>query len=187
LRIAEVREAVGLSKWDGLIERIVPIETLNLFVVAPSTLQAAAISPAPRYIRVLEGNAWAPYIGRAPDLFRSGKLIVYYWRHKSEDEGKRAIDPDNPFRAFIDLNRPSIFANPIVAILLALSVVIAGSLFAKHDSDIISSAAFLWGLGSAVLAAFSLGLVTLIVRLVPKVRNACEKIYLAIENALYKA
>lgn len=187
VRIAEVREAVGLSKWDGLIARIVPIETLNLFIVAPSTLQAAAISPTPRYIRVLEGKAWVPYIGRAPDLFRSGKLIVYYWRYRSEDYAKKVIEPDYPFRAFLDLNRPSTFANPVVAIVLALSVVVAGSLIANHDSDIVSSAAFLWGLITAALAAAGLGLVTLVMRIIPSARNAGERIFLAVENALYKA
>ena len=106
LRVAETREQVNLTQWQALKDSIVPIEELNVFVMAPQTLQLVTASPSPRYVRLLEGDAWGEYIGRSPDLFRTGKMIVYYWRQNAED-GHR-VDTDTPFRGFLDLSKESL-------------------------------------------------------------------------------
>lgn len=183
LRVADVREAVGVPNWEGLKERIVPIERLNLFVMAPSSLQAAAMSPTPRYIRVLEGKAWVPYIGRAPDLFRTGKLIVYSWR--SDEHAQECIDTHTPFRVFLDLNRASVLANPLVAGAFATLTVFLGSLMAINIGDITRSTHVAWGAVAAVLAVGSIGLLSLVLRFVSGLRRIAQRAFFWFENLVY--
>lgn len=104
LRIAEIRETWDVPDADVLQDQIVPIQNLFLFVIAPTSLQLRATSPPLRYMRLLEGRAWEPYVGHATDIRRSGKLMVYYWRYNANDQNP-PIDSIKPFRAFLDLSQ----------------------------------------------------------------------------------
>ena len=185
MRVSEVREAVGVPQWDGLKDRIVPIDTLNLFVIAPSTLQVAAINPTPRYIRMLEGKAWVPYIGRAPDLFRTGKLIVYYWRHRSEDQDGRKITPESPFRVFMDLNRASVLGNPIVAGTLAFVAVFFGSLLAINAKDIFASTELIWAAIATGITLASVVGIGLVLSIFGDLRRLAQRLFFSFENLIY--
>ena len=108
-RVADVREAQEAMDWASLQDKIVPIRMLNAFVITPVSLQARSASPDLRYTRLLEGNAWEPYIRRRTGLFRSRHLLIFYW--KATD-----ISIHTPFRGFLDLSREfgvSSFANHV--------------------------------------------------------------------------
>lgn len=187
IRVAEVREAVGVRNWEGLKDRIVTIDALYLFVIAPSTLQATGMSPAPTYIRLLEGKAWKPYIGRATDLFHSDKLVIYQWRNFSSEKDAKPIDPQHPYRVFLDLNRASVLGNPIVASVVAFAIVLGAALLAVNGEEIVTSAAFVWSGFSIGIAFLGLTGVLLILRFVGFIRRPVLKAFLLFENFLYGA
>lgn len=190
LRVAETREAVNVEAWQALKNKIVPIEELNLFVMAPSTLQLKVTSPIPRYIRLLEGRAWGSYIGRAPDLFRTGKLIVYYWRHKSTEDVP-PIDVDNPFRAFLDLDKQDLlttFGNRTQALLLVFATVLFAGLLGPHTGDIARSIVDL-PMRVIIATAGVLGVGTLatsVIRLQSGARAAAWSVLSHVESVLFR-
>jgi hypothetical protein len=122
LRVSDVREGVALSDWASLRMRIVPVDKLNLFVIAPAYLQARSISPELRYMRLLENSAWENYLGRIPNS--SGeRLIIYHWRSKDETK----VDVNRPFLAFLDLTRDYgfvRFGNHVRASLIVVAVIL---------------------------------------------------------------
>lgn len=99
LRIADIRGTQQKSEWKGIQDRIIAIKKLNLFLIASNSFQIRSASPELHYMRLFEGRVWEPYLGRAVDLFRTEKLVIYEWRNNS------TISTTDPFRAFIDLGR----------------------------------------------------------------------------------
>lgn len=118
LRVADVRETWNVRDGEALKKRIIPIKEIFLFVIAPTWLQSRQVSPPTKYLRLLEGRAWKPYVGNASDI-QMGKLLVYYWKNMKDVE----VSKDNPFRAFLDLHReygPSAWRNHFRTLLLVL-------------------------------------------------------------------
>lgn len=101
LRVCDVRESVSERNLIALAAWIVPIQTLNMFVIVPASLKCRAANPTPRHVRMLEGEAWSSYLQRSARSLRTRKLAVYYWRGGGEPT--KYIDKRNPFRAFLDL------------------------------------------------------------------------------------
>ena len=148
LRVADLRETIIFEEWDDLENRIVPIDDLYLFVVAPSWLQHASSSPQLRYMRVLEGRVWENYLRRKTDFFRLEKMVIYYWRRGSTPSEKNRAHPESlkrtntitPFRAFLDLNKSNVisavgnFVLTVIAVFLA--ALIAG-IFGSHPKDLL--------------------------------------------------
>jgi hypothetical protein len=99
LRVSDVREAVAIRSWEALKERIVPVERLNLLVIAPDFLQMRAVSPSLRYMRLLESRAWENYLGQSPNISGQRRLIIYHWKND------KPVNVNTPFLAFIDLSR----------------------------------------------------------------------------------
>jgi hypothetical protein len=97
-RISDLRESWTVP--DGAIYRdaLVPIKKLYFFVVLPARFHDPTMSPRPRYMRILEGSLWEPYLQRAVYLLRQGKMTVYSWRAES-------ITITAPFRVFLDVTR----------------------------------------------------------------------------------
>jgi len=98
LRVADLRESLIDRTLVELEDRILPVAELYMFVIADWALQHRVSSPPLRHIRVLEGRVWEPYLNRATDLRRKGKLVIYYWKSTQETTAV------NPFRAFLDLS-----------------------------------------------------------------------------------
>lgn len=109
IRISDVRESIIVPQWKALEDRIVPIESLNLLVIAPAKLRCQSVSPAYHYMRLLEGQAWQQYTNRVAGKWKSERLIVYQWRSDAPVGANPplVIDPTNPFRVFLDLTRES--------------------------------------------------------------------------------
>jgi hypothetical protein len=128
LRVNEPRETVGHTGLDPIFrdleKRTVGIEKLNALVIAPSWLENSQASPRLRYVRLFEGVTWEPYLGRAVDLRRSDKLLIYHWRalHIRSDGTK-------PFRGFlafrVEPRWPAWFA-PVATAVAAAVLVLAG-------------------------------------------------------------
>lgn len=100
IRVADIREARAVSAWAAYRDRIMPIEKLNLLIVAPDYLQPRAISPELRYMRLLESDAWQGYLGQKPNLRRKRRMIIYHWRSKDS-----VVNVKTPFLAFMNLAR----------------------------------------------------------------------------------
>jgi hypothetical protein len=97
-RVADIREAQEGMDWAALQDRIVGIEALYAFTIAPVSLQFRSASPDLRYMRLLEGDAWEPYIRRRTGLIGSRQLLIFYWK-------ATGVSVEKPFRGFLDLSR----------------------------------------------------------------------------------
>lgn len=101
MRVSDVRETVAGGNWARYRDRIVPIQKLNLLIIAPDYLRVEAVSPPLKYMRLLESLAWENYLGRAPNARRSRRMIIYHWRSDKDIE----VNVRRPFLAFLDLGR----------------------------------------------------------------------------------
>lgn len=121
LRVADVRGSVVNKNWSNFHDRIIPIQKLNLFVIASSLLQPKTISPPCYYMRLFEGKEWLPYLKRKIDLFSKENLIIYQWRNINA----LPINPSRPFHAFLDLTQEVKTINlKNLAFLLLLTILI---------------------------------------------------------------
>jgi hypothetical protein len=98
MRFADLREILEEKNWKGIEPRVATIQDLRLFVAVPSYLQFRQASPDPLYVRLLEGAAWEPYVGRAMEIVRRRKYFVYQWRGAD-------ISTTQPMRVLLDLSR----------------------------------------------------------------------------------
>lgn len=98
MRVSDVRETWNVKDGAALKGRIIPINTLYVFLILPSALRYNMASPAFKYVRVLEGQAWESYLDSATNFWKYRKMIVYYWK------AEKPVNTKNPFRAFLALN-----------------------------------------------------------------------------------
>jgi hypothetical protein len=122
LRVADFRETRLVPDQERVAASLVSVAVLSAFVIAPDRLHERMIRPPPRYVRLLEGRAWEPYLGRATDLRRAGKFTVWSW-HATH------VDADHPFRGFLDLRAlPTVPVGWLaqIALTVLLAVVLAG-------------------------------------------------------------
>jgi hypothetical protein len=106
VRFADVREAWNVTGLDALKSRIVPMENVNFFVVAPARYHLTATSPAVHYIRILEGRSWEDYLERKTTILGTEKLSIYQWRNQL-----KPITTADPFRVFLDIDQELGFAS----------------------------------------------------------------------------
>ncbi len=133
IRVADIREIVvpseGGAKLEAYGERLVPIQNLRAFVIVPAYLLFRATSPQLHYMRLFEGRVWEKYLGRAVDIWRSEKLMVYQWRSDTVIDTKD--NATDPFRAFLILSKESSLLSFVNYFLIALLVVL-GVLLTSH-------------------------------------------------------
>jgi hypothetical protein len=188
-RISDLRESWTVP--DGPIYRdaLVPIQKLYFFVVLPARFHDPSMSPRPRYMRILEGTLWEPYLQRAVYLLRQGKMTVYSWRAES-------ITITAPFRVFLDVTRDTRLR--VYYLLLAAVVTVLTLLLV--DPSLISRSTFfellgrLWVKSRAevfqLLGVTSLGgLVVWLLRRQTTIRGALPRIrrmLIMVESAMYR-
>lgn len=119
LRVSDVREAWDVGEANALLRRILPIEKLFCFVIAPASLRPVNCHPQPQYFRLLEGRPWERYLERTTGLFRPRKLLICEWRGES-------ISPHSRFQGFLDLNRDF----PLQTVRVVLGLAVLGTLAA---------------------------------------------------------
>ena len=77
LRVADVREIVhATADAASILERVIPIDRLFVFVIAPASLQQQTASPTLQYMWLLEGRDWEDYLGRVAYFFRRARKMV---------------------------------------------------------------------------------------------------------------
>jgi hypothetical protein len=138
-RVSDIREAQEAMDWAGLQDRIAGIGTLCAFVITPVSLQLRSVSPDLKYVRLLEGDAWEPYIRRRTGIIRSHQLLIFYW--KATD-----ISVEKPFRGVLDLSREfgvsswaNHFRTGIVAVLSFVAALYLREGYSAVDSQTIRS------------------------------------------------
>jgi hypothetical protein len=137
VRFSDVREAWNVKEGDALKGRILPIESLNFFVVAPARYHLTTTSPAVHYIRILEGRSWEEYLERKTAILGTEKLSIYQWRNPPG-----AITTADPFRVFLDIDQELAFASVTNGVILAaamLVIVTVGVRLASHIPDTASA------------------------------------------------
>ncbi len=136
VRFLDLRETSHVRDGESLQDRIVPIEKLNFFVIAPSFYHLVATSPSVHYIRILEGQEWEAYLRRRVALFFREKLTIYQWRNPKDVP----LTINSPLRVYLDLgSQLGLLSIPNVIVLIALGVLISsfGVLLAPNlPSDI---------------------------------------------------
>lgn len=98
-RVNDEREALAVVDGSEFTGRMLPLEDLNVFVIAPAAFTPSVTTPEPRYVRPLEGRIWEEYLGRRTDLGRDEKFLIYHWHNN------RPTTRQDPFRAFLQLER----------------------------------------------------------------------------------
>jgi hypothetical protein len=127
-RVADTREAPGDPEWDSVRDRIVPIQDLYVFVIAPLTLQMQSASPPLYTSRILEGDSWETYLNRKT---RGERMVIYQWNknYPATTPPRPEIDVSNPYRVFLDLSREVISVSVPAAIQsTVVTIVIIGGI-----------------------------------------------------------
>lgn len=122
-RVADARGVTGVPNAETIVRKLVAVEKLNLFVIAPLWLRMRFASPDLEYARLFEGGVWERYLGRATGLWNPDKLVIYQWE-------KGDVGPQKPYRAFLELARDPELApwgNHVRAGLVTLLLFIAAS------------------------------------------------------------
>lgn len=83
-RVYDVRESRFAESEKPLRERMIPIDEINVFLIAPAKYQVTTTSPQSKYLRLLEAGAWRQYLRGTAYLWLRGAMVVYYWRHKPD-------------------------------------------------------------------------------------------------------
>jgi hypothetical protein len=167
-RVNDTRDLVGEVGQLGFERYLMPIPDLYLFVISPWGWQVRTVSPGLTYSRVLEGQAWIPYLGYRLGRQRKQRALVHYWRWPP-NKTERIASELMTYRAFLDLSRdPSVL--PWVNHLrwLAMMIGLAGGVAAVYAA--VRNAAALVGLGAAVLgSALGVSLILWAAPRIPKV------------------
>lgn len=193
LRVSDVREAVVVGTWGAFKDRIVPIQKLNVLVIAPDFLQMRAVSPPLRYMRLLESRAWEYYLGQSPNLQGRRRLIIYHWRSQKDE----AVDVKRPFLAFLDLSRDYGFVRPANHVRAAILIVAIAAIVYGYGTNIADSS-WAWvaqfarqnKLVSVLGGASALTIFFGVQRSWPLIRTvggACRAVFLAVENWFLKS
>jgi len=142
-RICDIRSTATVPGGEELRHAIIPINRVAAFVMVPAWLYARASSPAPAYVRLLEGSVWTKYLDRAPEIRSVSKLVVYTWRnygstHLTHGEvgvsaGSPTLTPVSiakPLRIFLHLAKESGPLSPFrVLFLSGMTLVLADIIF----------------------------------------------------------
>lgn len=160
LRFNEFREN-GENNFPAYFSRVINPHKINGFLIISAQYREVRASPAPEYIRVLEGDAWAKYLGRR--LSRSGEpFLVTYWKDVS-------ISPAHPYRAFMEVERrrTTIARNIVITTCVLLLVIIftqpSSSLMQSPAGAMIRQVESCW---PVVAGGFSLGAVWATVKVI---------------------
>jgi hypothetical protein len=124
LRVNEFREIPPIASPPDFQRIALNIDRINCFFVASSKFKAGRISPAPRYVRVLERTSWEKYLKRKLTLSKNEVFVITYWRK----DGDSALEQDSSeqktqFRAFLELERRRPTAARFALIASAISIV----------------------------------------------------------------
>jgi len=120
LRVNDLRGSFDVPEGQDYSDKIIQIEQLNCFVIAPIYFPIQKVNPGLKYMRLIEGRRWESYLGRATDLLRKGKLQIVFMRDAH-------VGTDNEFRGTVSLGSKSntswltwLFATVLFALLLFL-------------------------------------------------------------------
>ena len=179
LRVADVREALREERERQYWQRVVPIESLNVFFMVPPAFQARITSPALHYVRLLEAGQWGSYLRGVRCRLPIRGLRVHYWRHPAHatananegsslvqsseatgDGSRVSVTIDEPYRVFLDLSRdisPPAWVSVMRMILAVIIGLILVRLVATVSSVRVSGhlhvrTTLVWILGGSVLA-----------------------------------
>src|SRR5262249_10256711 len=93
-RFYDEREALSGNTIRGLCNNLVAAKRLNVFLLFPWYYQLINTCPNLQYSRLLEGEAWKPYLGTTGWSFwgkRSEKIVTYQWRSYGKTDGKQTL------------------------------------------------------------------------------------------------
>ena len=192
-RICDIRRTVTVPSGEELRSDILPIARLAAFIIVPAWLYTRSSSPAPNYVRLLEGPVWSTYLGRAPEARSTSKLIVYSWRTDPPAGGIRKrgaagissqiapsapISISRPFRIFLDLAMEQSPLSPVRGVLYALVTVlfIFTAFRLQLRPEYRSVVADIWHFVQMIPTWLQVTSVAGIMRVIQKCRKGCSRI-----------
>lgn len=116
MRFSDIREAVRVRELNARAANIVQIDSLNLFLIAPTTFELRRAEPNTHYMRLLESNVWEPYLRRKSDALGTGKLVIHQWR------SQKIVSADSPLRVYALMRRRPFRAPLLVWVCVVLVV-----------------------------------------------------------------
>lgn len=78
-RVLDQRSTATLPNGPDLRARALGLKKVAIFAMVPAWLHGRAIHPDLNYIRVLESQVWASYLGRRAE-FRNRPMVVFSWK-----------------------------------------------------------------------------------------------------------
>ena len=100
LRVNDERESRSVTDISAFSSNLLPLRSLDSFIIAPAIFNPAVTTPEPSYVRGLEGRVWERYLGRRTDLRRNQKFLVHRW-----EADPAPVSSEKPFRGFLQLER----------------------------------------------------------------------------------
>jgi hypothetical protein len=160
MRVADIRESVGVTELNKRKDHIVAIDKLYLFLIAPTLLELRRTEPPTHYMRLLEGGVWKPYLRRRSSLLGTDKLTIHQWR----GEG---ISAQSPYRVFASFRRQPVHVS--AAAWLGIVLVIVFVYWGSISGPVIDAWDRLWMLGNWVyILVAGVGFLT-IAKIVPPI------------------
>lgn len=152
IRVNELRAQPQMTNSPDFSTRTKDVGRVNAFVIVPARLKAGRVSPEPKYVRILEGEVWGPYLGRRLSR-RSEPFVITYWPKPG------GVTSKSSFRGFIELERRRPTAGRagllVVAFLAAFMTLLQSTNELSH-SVLARSAIALWVLVAGTLTISSL-------------------------------
>lgn len=158
LRFNEFREK-GDDDLPVDFSKVMNPRRVNGFLITSAQYREVRTSPAPEYIRVLEGDSWVKYLERRLSRGRESFLITYW---KDVD-----ISPAHPYRAFIEVEKR--IPTTTRAVVVATCVLLVAIFLTQPTTTLVQSPAGvalrqLKSLWPIVAGGFSLGIIWTIIR-----------------------
>jgi len=120
-RISDIRESPHIGDERAYWDRLVPVYSVNFFLIVTRRFRPRIASPALHYVRRLEGGAWRKYMS-GMSYASLNRLLVHYWRYPpglgqsivpllaeqvNSGHDRHSTSPpitaEEPFRAYLDL------------------------------------------------------------------------------------
>lgn len=191
-RVNEFRDLPVFENSAFNIARALPVDRINLFFVATSKLKAGRVSPAPRYVRVLERDSWEKYLQRKLSRKQGEVFVITYWRNDAKPAAESnpptisGSEPENmsvgsttanersrnQFRSFIEVERRRPTAARFAIIAACISIVgfiLLSNVHSYRDTVAWSALTNFWTLLVAAGSIVSAAVIVRMLPLVPKI------------------
>eukprot|EP01093_Parvamoeba_rugata_P006000 TRINITY_DN1913_c0_g2_i4.p1 TRINITY_DN1913_c0_g2~~TRINITY_DN1913_c0_g2_i4.p1 ORF type:complete len:343 (+),score=8.07 TRINITY_DN1913_c0_g2_i4:299-1327(+) len=96
LRLNDIRETVEFNEINQS-HNMKDVKEFNAFIIHPTNFMRSAQSPSVHYSRILEPNAWRPYLESCKPYSDARKYVINQWKTQG------VVTSSSPYRMFAQL------------------------------------------------------------------------------------